>query len=86
MEVLDCIYCELALNFDLILTHQQVCTFIQNSQIVNNVFIKDSPIKIICSLLQKRSIALILNLSRRYVPPYRVAFSAKESNILYIFV
>lgn len=36
-----CIYCELALNFDLILTHQQVCKFIQNSQIITNIFIKD---------------------------------------------
>lgn len=48
--------------------------------------LKCLPFKIICSLLQKRSIAFISNLSQRCVPPYRVAFSVKESNILYIFI
>lgn len=41
MEMFDCIYYKLALNFDLMLTQQQLCKFIQNSQIVNNVFTKD---------------------------------------------
>lgn len=43
MEMLDCVYYELGLNFDLMLTHQEVCKFVQNSQIDKNVFIKDSP-------------------------------------------
>lgn len=52
MEMFDFIYCELALNFDLMFTQQQLCKFIRNSQIVNNVFIKDfPPITIICRLL-----------------------------------
>lgn len=39
MEMFDCIYYELALKFVLIFAQQQVCKFIQNSQIANNVLI-----------------------------------------------
>lgn len=51
MEMFDCIYCELALNFDVILAHQQVCKYLQKFS-VKNVYIKDfPPIKSVCSLL-----------------------------------